>query len=523
MSEFKIELGTGDAGGFALLAFANVGVFDTGHRATPGSAVLASTAKLKVTVKRGTQETSTTVTVGADDTAANKKIGDDRVRLLRADNSATFATVQDLVFRLATMLGVSDVVEYDGTSDALLLNIGSPPPRLALQDTFDLSFDVDLGSVAEITTDAQVLLKADAGIDPEFVLGIYLGSNVPGAQQGMTGTTPLAQLNGNEGVDIQSAPAITAAQPVATQLKPLAGEASFSIARGESVTGVAGFSTNTVLNDASKNFVGRVFVGDQILNLSSGEVASVINVSATQLITSALLDPIGWTGDTYQTIPIPRAVTVPATAADGTMAALVTAVNTAINANSCPEWPGGREGRRQPAALRGRRSADAEGLHRDRRWRRSGREGAGPAHVGTGQGCARGRPAGGVQAAGRRCGVPPDDRRRGLRRGGAPGRDPGQHQHARAARRRRPGTRQCARRVSDGVTVSLLPKVMVEGSGFSLMLRIVDKTIPSVQFSAALDDPAVLELGLTNEATLTLPTLAATRTSPPWSGGCRRT
>jgi hypothetical protein len=54
-------------------------------------------------------------------------------------------------------------------------------------------------------------------------------------------------------------------------------------------------------------------------------------------------------------------------------------------------------------------------------------------------------------------------------------------------------------------------KIVAAKAGTALVLRIADASITEVGFSAAIDDPAVLELGLTNEATITQPRIEAVR------------
>jgi hypothetical protein len=58
---------------------------------------------------------------------------------------------------------------------------------------------------------------------------------------------------------------------------------------------------------------------------------------------------------------------------------------------------------------------------------------------------------------------------------------------------------------------SLDNKIVADKSGNRLVLRIADASITEVGFSAAIDDPTVLELGLTNEATITQPRIEAVK------------
>src|SRR5262249_47400928 len=78
----------------------------TPHKATAkvGSGIISADAVLKFTIQRaGVTQPSTTVTLAATTTTDNVAVGDDTIKLVRADNSATFDSVQGLIFRLLTL------------------------------------------------------------------------------------------------------------------------------------------------------------------------------------------------------------------------------------------------------------------------------------------------------------------------------------------------------------------------------------------------------------------------------------
>ena len=58
---------------------------------------------------------------------------------------------------------------------------------------------------------------------------------------------------------------------------------------------------------------------------------------------------------------------------------------------------------------------------------------------------------------------------------------------------------------------SLDSKIVAAKSGTALDLRIADESIAEVKFTAAIDDPAVLELGFTNQVTITHPIIQAVK------------
>src|SRR5205814_8456348 len=63
-------------------------------------------------------------------------------------------------------------------------------------------------------------------------------------------------------------------------------------------------------------------------------------------------------------------------------------------------------------------------------------------------------------------------------------------------------------------TAGVGSKVHAAVSGRAILLRITDSTVSSVDFSAALDNPADTELGFTDKATFTRPLIAAGKDVP---------
>jgi Ca2+-binding RTX toxin-like protein len=320
VTSIAVAAGTGDlAGAFAQWNFAAAS-----DNASPLQ-LLANVAdngrftidsKLKITLQRSGQPAQVVdISLAAATTADNISAGDDVVKLVRADNSATFDTVQGMIARLVAILGAGSVVGYDGTTDALTINLGALLPKLDFDKDFDLDFALPLGPLVNIQTDTQINVSASVGFDTGFTLGVYLGNTVPGALSDLSdgtesgGTpTPLANLNDGAGVDIKTDPAFMAPQAVISAIRQLTGDASFEISFGNDTvqSTASALGTATALHDATQNFLGdgKVKVGDTVFNLTDGSSAKVITVANGLLTTAALTggqDNVWAAGDQYRT------------------------------------------------------------------------------------------------------------------------------------------------------------------------------------------------------------------------------
>ncbi|CAM5793933.1 LEPR-XLL domain-containing protein [Rhizobacter fulvus] len=301
VDSFKVELASGAAAdfgaaglGFAALAAA---VFKTEHEATPTDGIIAGDVQLRVTLKRGTVEEQVFVTVTAAATANNlavanvhKGIGDDTVKLLRADNSATFDTAQSLVARLGTILGAGTAVAYDPSTEALTIKLGALLPQLDFTKELPIDFNLDLGPLIGIQSDTKVKVSASVGFDDGFMLGVYLGKTVPGAQanlsdgSGATPATLLDALNDGAGVAIQTAPAVTAPNPVISAIRQLSGDATFEISMFNDAAGgtTHAFGNGTELVDLNGHFA-FVSPGDTVFNITDGSSAIVVSVGQKEI------------------------------------------------------------------------------------------------------------------------------------------------------------------------------------------------------------------------------------------------
>ncbi len=251
---FKIT-NAGSMAAFNSFVFdSHAGDFDDGagnnfiiHEANPSdNGIISDTAVLQFTIKRAgvTPDASFNVTLNASETSTNTGIGNDTIKLVRADNSATFDSVQGLIFRLLTLadeLGIDldaapaapaapmalsslssvssllKVIDYKSSEPGkpLIVHIGKFVPALDYVKDIPLDFNLDLGPVGTLTSDAKVKVTAHVGLDEDFGVGIYLGSSVPGADT-LEPDTLLEDLNDGDGVRIKTAPALTADNAVPT-------------------------------------------------------------------------------------------------------------------------------------------------------------------------------------------------------------------------------------------------------------------------------------------------------------------
>jgi outer membrane protein OmpA-like peptidoglycan-associated protein len=282
---------------------------------TPASPNLSDDATFTILINGNTaSEETIEVTLLKGDTDDNTGIGDDTAKLVRADNSATFTTVQQLTDRLNQLLGVQGLVAYEPTSEVLSVNLGTLLPQPSFETDLPIDFDladlgIDLSPLLDIESDTTVHLKANLGLD--LILGVYLGETVPGAAGDLSlNPTTLSELNDGEGVDIRTTPGLTGPGDVAKALGELSGDASFGILLDGGITGTSGGgeSSKVKIHDLNADFLAAanpVQVGDLVKNLGTGEIARVTAVAEKQLETTELAQ--SWLNAQYQVAP---AVTV---------------------------------------------------------------------------------------------------------------------------------------------------------------------------------------------------------------------
>jgi Ca2+-binding RTX toxin-like protein len=225
-----------DQGGFDELTFGNGGNSTTSGvvvslSATPpangklsGDAVFDVQVTKQVTIQGAVTTSTSTRKVTVSETADNTGIGDDKPRLLKVDNQATFVTVDGLAFRLACMLG-NNLVGYDAVTDALTFNIGQALNYTLASIDVPIDFDFDLSPLLNITSDTMLKLDATIGFDPNMKLGAYLGSTVPGVTGTLSGATLLSDL----GITVKEEPALTGDSDVRTVYGQVSGDATFKL------------------------------------------------------------------------------------------------------------------------------------------------------------------------------------------------------------------------------------------------------------------------------------------------------
>ncbi len=108
----------------------------------------------------------------------NIGLGNDVVKLVDQDNNPTFTTTQQLVERLAEILGISPGIigaSYDSVNKILTYNLDIDTQALGLTQPgveLPIDFNFELGSVADVSSDSTIRLDASAGLS--LVLGIDL-------------------------------------------------------------------------------------------------------------------------------------------------------------------------------------------------------------------------------------------------------------------------------------------------------------------------------------------------------------
>ncbi|HXW10644.1 MAG TPA: hypothetical protein VD737_08520, partial [Steroidobacteraceae bacterium] len=149
-------------------------------------------------------------------------------KLLDVDGRPTFDTVQQMVGRLVTILGLpEDQVFYDDADETIYINLEIGDVDSASNFGFvdlPIKFDLlqDLAPIAELSSDSTIRLSAGGGITLTF--GIYLGN--AGAVT-LTNDTLLADLKG--GIAFSQARVVATPNEVTTVHGRLSGNAKFKL------------------------------------------------------------------------------------------------------------------------------------------------------------------------------------------------------------------------------------------------------------------------------------------------------
>jgi Ca2+-binding RTX toxin-like protein len=227
------------------------------------------------------------------DTDANEKVGDDRWKLVNAQNAPTFQTVDELKLKLIDILGTPNLA-YNQADDTLTF-------QLKLNELFGqldlpLGFSLDeLPEFLELKTGGLLRLSADGELN--LKLGVFLGDAE--ASTKLDGSESVTQVNG--GIGILKTERITGANQVRTVYGQLSGDAKFSIsvnggqAVNVTVTKLATLNNTTaqdLANDINaalpQELVGKVQA--QVVTDTPGQqrvkLAGLAGVSSLKLITA---------------------------------------------------------------------------------------------------------------------------------------------------------------------------------------------------------------------------------------------
>jgi Ca2+-binding RTX toxin-like protein len=246
ITSFRVFKGAGDddtplTDGFEKLAIANGalallvgGVRTVTGGAGPANGQLGGDAAIRFNITRGGVTEDTLVVVEAAATSDNTGIGDDKVKLLDADNAATFTTAQGLAARLAQVIDLGPVA-YNALTQSLTYEISfTDVPLFSVELSTD--FVLDLGPIANVESDTRLVVDASGGI--HLTLGFDLSDNPTGSSGTLSGSTSLTPSLLDPSaldVDIKQEEAVAATTAPRTIVGKLSGDATFQI----SVNGVA--------------------------------------------------------------------------------------------------------------------------------------------------------------------------------------------------------------------------------------------------------------------------------------------
>ena len=166
---------------------------------------LSNTIEFVLRVVTDTQDELLPITLTASDNAG---LGNDIVKLVDADNNATFRTTQELVLRLAEALGRTPGEinsQYNPATKQLTYSLLLNDDLVSVDLPVDFNFE--LGSVAQVSSDSTVRLDATAGLS--LVLGIDLSD--AGAATFVDSSTALSDIDTSVSTEplIKELPAVT--------------------------------------------------------------------------------------------------------------------------------------------------------------------------------------------------------------------------------------------------------------------------------------------------------------------------
>jgi Ca2+-binding RTX toxin-like protein len=231
ITEFSIAAGPGNMGGFAQLGFAadtsDPGVPTISGGTAPVNGIIVNKAVIRFTIERGSETTTTDVTLEAEATTANTGVGDDVAKLIDENNGPLFATAQELAARLVRIITLG-TVNYDPLTSVLTYEVSfTDVPLFSVELPTD--FEIDLSPIGNIQSDTRLVIDASGGI--AFTLGFDLSDTPSGSTAALADDTTLASLD----VDIKDEEAATADTAPRTIVGQLSGDANFSISYNPTV------------------------------------------------------------------------------------------------------------------------------------------------------------------------------------------------------------------------------------------------------------------------------------------------
>jgi len=198
----------------------------TGSSPAPVDGILGGDVLLNIAINGAS---AVAVTIAALSTSSNTGLGNDKRKLLDADNRATFVTVQDMAARFINIIGL-DVVMYDPMTEELTIDLelgdvasDSNFGFIDLPIQFDLL--ADLAPIAELSSDSTIRLSAGGGLS--LTIGLFLGNS--GAIE-LSDSTLLSELRGN-GIEISDALVIASPSTARVVYGRLSADTSFNLSR----------------------------------------------------------------------------------------------------------------------------------------------------------------------------------------------------------------------------------------------------------------------------------------------------
>ncbi|MBI84895.1 MAG: hypothetical protein CMJ81_17005, partial [Planctomycetaceae bacterium] len=227
VTEFKVS---GDGLGFGAVrsAVAHLERLElAGTSPAPVDGILGGDVTLNVAING---DSAVAVKIAATATASNTGLGNDRRKLLDANNRATFTTVDEMARQFNHITGSADKkVFYDPVTEELTLELSigdvTSDSNFGFLD-LPIQFDLlqELAPVAELSSDSMIRLSAGGGLD--LTIGVYLGDT--GALE-LSDSTLLADLR--DGIEFSDARTIAAPNPARTVFGRLSEDDTFHLAR----------------------------------------------------------------------------------------------------------------------------------------------------------------------------------------------------------------------------------------------------------------------------------------------------